>query len=210
MDYLKLNFTFPSSNLLGSYSDRNKSTWYYIRVIMMETFLSTAVFWWENSFPSFSYSFALLPLPFCLQSPSIFSSHLTRSPSTTHNRGFLGTRSNFTKIKVPADESSSIVLDSAFANHNSLLQGNCCYGWLLHGRDFNFRSLRTILEHIWSRLDFKVSQVTEDIFQYFFHSRADIMGILNKRPWNLDNHLFILVEETTNHFNVWVHVLDRV
>lgn len=68
-----------------------------------------------------------------------------------------------------------------------------CYGKVMVDKEFNLVGVRNVLNHAWDPCAFKIIRLEKIIFHFFFILEDDMTSVLSREPWNITNHLFLLV-----------------
>lgn len=120
----------------------------------------------------------------------------------------------FTKTRLDPASNDVLILDADTAQSPLNRSANYCYGKIHAAPNFNFRTLQTILDHPWNKTKFRVSWIRDGLLQFFFQSKKEMEAILECTPWNIENHLLILVSGSTNQLpfpsdfdwvEYWIH-----
>lgn len=120
----------------------------------------------------------------------------------------------FANIRLSNASEDVLTLNNEIAQSSLNLGANCCYGKIYLAPYFNFRTLQTILDRSWNKTDFRVSKVRDGLLQFFFQSKDDMEVILERAPSNIDNHLLILIPNSTHQLSFpsdfewieyWIH-----
>lgn len=68
-----------------------------------------------------------------------------------------------------------------------------CYSKVVADKEFSLVGVRNVLNRAWDPCTFKILKLEKNIFLIFFTSEEDMVSVLFRRPWNISNHLFLLV-----------------
>lgn len=86
------------------------------------------------------------------------------------------------RLNFNPSEEDVLLLDETTAQQFVVLGENRCYESLLLGPYYNFCTLKTILNHAWSKVEFHVRKMQDGTFQFFVQSRDEMENILENTP----------------------------
>lgn len=120
----------------------------------------------------------------------------------------------FANIRLSTTSDDVLILNNEVAQSSLNMGANYCYGKLYSAPDFNFRTFQAILDRAWNKTDFRVCKIRDALLQFFFQSKEDMEAMLQRAPWNVDNHLLILIPGSTHQLpfpsdfewiECWIH-----
>lgn len=59
-------------------------------------------------------------------------------------------------------------------------------------KKYNIRGLKNILQRAWDLMSFKICKMEHNIFHVFFTLKSNMGRVLEKGPWNVEDHRVII------------------